>query len=275
MTTTPVWINGVLRSPDDAVIAYDDHGITVGDGVFETLKVVDEQPFALTRHLRRLAASAAAMEIPLPADETIRLGIEQVLATHRGPGFLRLTVTAGPGPLGTPRADLAPTLVIAIRPGEIRTEPTDVITVPWPRNERGALAGVKSTSYGENVIALQRAARRGATEAIFANTHGDLCEGTGSNIFLERQGRLVTPSLRSGCLAGVTRELLLEAGVGEEADVSMADLGTAAEMFLVSTGREVQPIRTVDGRSIGRCPGPLTIAARERWDAEIADQIDP
>ena len=93
-----------------------------------------------------------------------------------------------------------------------------MVTVPWPRNERGALAGLKTTSYAENVVALAEARRRGGTEAIFANLAGHLCEGTGSNVFYVVDGELRTPTLASGCLAGVTRALVLEWCGGVEVD---------------------------------------------------------
>ena len=87
---------------------------------------------------------------------------------------------------------------------------TEVVVVPWPRNEHGALVGLKTVSYGENVVALAFAADRGAGEALFGNLAGNLCEGTGTNVFVGLAGRLVTPPLSSGCLPGVTRDLLLE-----------------------------------------------------------------
>ena len=107
-------------------------------------------------------------------------------------------------------AHASPTLVVALGPLEPRTTPSSAVTVPWPRNERGALAGLKTTSYAENVVALAYADERGGDEAIFANLAGHLCEGTGSNVFYAVGGELRTPTLASGCLAGITRELLLE-----------------------------------------------------------------
>lgn len=276
MTGSPVWVGDRLIDGSAATVPYDDHGVTVGDGVFETVKLTAGVPFALTRHLARLHRSAAAMRIPMPPAEQLTAAIDAVLAHHvGGAGFLRITVTAGPGPLGSNRGDLSPTLIVAVRPGEIRVKPTDVVIAPWTRNERGALTGVKSTSYGENVVALAVAADADASEALFANTAGNLCEGTGSNVFVGFGDRLVTPPLSSGCLAGVTRELVLEAGIGEEADVPMASLAEATEMFLASTGREVQPVRRLDGRELRFCPGPLTVAARQAWLDRIAPLIDP
>jgi branched-chain amino acid aminotransferase len=264
--------------PTDAVVAYDDHGLTVGDGVFETVKLLDDgRPFALTRHLDRLARSLDAMRLP-PVDlDRLRRAAEDVSAEYATGGFLRITVTAGQGPLGSPRGDGAGTVVVAVRPGSVREEACDVVVVPYLRNERGALAGVKSTSYAENVIALADAAAAGAEEALFANTAGMLCEGTGSNVFVVLDDRLVTPPLSSGCLAGVTRALVLEllGAAAVEEDVPMERFGEATEAFLVSTGREVQPVRAVDGRTLPSGPGPHTAAAREAWVAAYGRPDSP
>src|SRR4029453_16325426 len=114
-------------------------------------------------------------------------------------------------PLGSARGDAKDgTVTVLTGPPAAWEESAAVAIAPWPRNERGATAGLKTTSYAENAIALAWAVERGASEAIFANTTGALCEGTGSNVFVSFDGRLVTPPLSAGCLAGVTRELLLE-----------------------------------------------------------------
>ena len=139
-----------------------------------------------------------------------------------------------------------------------------VATVPWPRNERGALAGLKTTSYAENVVALAEARRRGADEAVFANLAGHLCEGTGSNIFYAVDGELRTPTLASGCLAGVTRRLLVEWVGAREVDEPIEVVAHADEVFLASTTRDVQPVSHWDERDLGE-PGPLTRAAAQTW----------
>jgi branched-chain amino acid aminotransferase len=149
-----------------------------------------------------------------------------------------------------------------------------VHVVPWTRNERGPLAGVKSTSYAENVVALDVALAHGASEALFANNADDLCEGTGANVFVVLDDRLVTPPLRSGCLAGVTRALVLDllGDTADEADVPMARLAEVTEMFLVSTAREVQPVTTVTGLGhelLLTQPGPRTAATRAAWVAQF------
>jgi branched-chain amino acid aminotransferase len=136
-----------------------------------------------------------------------------------------------------------------------------VAVAPWPRNERSPLAGLKTVSYAENVIALRWARERGADEAVFGNLGGRLCEGTGTNVFVGVGGHLATPPLASGCLAGVTRDLLLELGVAGEEDLPLAALADADEAFLTSSTRDVQAISTVDGSALLATQGPLTKAA--------------
>lgn len=207
-----VWVNGqLLDDPLSPAISVADHGFTVGDGVFEAIKVIDGKPFALQAHLERLDYSAAGLGLPLPDHDQIVQGISAVLdARQPGLSRLRVTYTAGIAPMGSGRGEEANTLVVVAAPLEPGAATAEVVTVPWPRNERGPTAGLKTTSYAENVVALAYAADRGASEAIFANTGGNLCEGTGSNVFYVVDGELRTPTLASGCLAGITRGLILE-----------------------------------------------------------------
>ncbi|GGT06922.1 4-amino-4-deoxychorismate lyase [Planobispora rosea] len=274
---TPVWVNGKLIDPAEAVVSVFDHGLMVGDGVFETVKCVNGASFALTRHLDRLRLSAERMDLPEPDTEAIAEGVRACLAEAPAwtLGRIRITYTSGPGPLGSDRGDQGTTTVIIV--GEQKPFPAtaDVVVVPWPRNERGALAGVKSTSYGDNARALFHAKARGGGEAIFENTAGNLCEGTGSNVFVVRDGRLVTPTLGSGCLAGVTRGLVLEWCGGVEEDVPLSALYEAEEAFLTSTTRDVQPIRAVDGTVLPAAPGPITAKAMRVFAERSGADLDP
>ncbi len=187
---------------------------------------------------------------------------------------LRITYTAGDAPLGSDRGETGPTLVVAISGMKPWPESAAVITVPWPRNERSPLAGVKSTSYAENVLALARAHEHGAGEALMPDTQGRLCEGTGSNVFLVLDGRLITPTLATGCLAGVTRDLVLEWVGAEEVDVPMSALEDAEEVFITSSTRDVQPVHRVDARSLV-APGPLTASVRAAFDRRSRADVDP
>lgn len=262
------WMNGrLLTDPTAPVVGATDHGLTVGDGVFEAIKVVDGQPFALTRHLERMARSAKGLGLSAPDDARVREGVHAVLAAeHHALGRIRITYTGGPSPLGSNRGDAEPTLIVVADAMGEWPETTTVATVPWPRNERGALAGLKTTSYAENVVALAHAAEKGATEAIFANLAGHLCEGTGSNVMYVVDGELRTPSLAGGCLAGVTRALVLEWYGGVEVDEPIEVMKHASEAFLVSTTRDVQGISSWDGRELP-APGPVTADVRALWRA--------
>src|SRR6478609_4480157 len=150
------WVNGqLLADPRSPAVAVSDHGLTVGDGVFEAIKVVDGRPFALTRHLERLGRSAAALGLPAPDVAGLHEAVTEVLAQESLPlGRIRITYTGGPAPLGSGRGDAPATMIVVAAPMDPPPVTTAAISVPWPRNERGVLAGVKSTSYAENVVAL-------------------------------------------------------------------------------------------------------------------------
>jgi len=273
-----VWINGELLPDDDARVSVFDHGLVVGDGVFETIKVAAGVPFAMTRHLQRLRKSALGLGLPEPDLEAIRVGAMEVAAAAGPPPLarMRITFTAGRAPLGSERTAGSPaTAIVAMAAQPFPAAAVDVVTVPWPRNERGALSGLKTTSYGENVRALAYANERGGSEAIFANTIGQLCEGTGTNIFVVKGGRLLTPPLASGCLAGVTRALVIEWAGAEEQDLPFDALAEADEAFLSGTTRDVQPIRNVNGNPLPATPGPVTKKAAEIFNLRAAEHVDP
>ncbi|GAC1477111.1 MAG: aminodeoxychorismate lyase [Acidimicrobiales bacterium] len=272
------WVMGNMTEAAAAVVSAFDHGLTVGDGVFETVKILRARPFASTRHLERLERSALGLGLPAPDLRTVRAAMDAVIAANAvvDDAVLRVTYTAGRGPLGSARwTDAAPTLVIAAARMRPWARTSAVSCVPWPRNERGALSGLKTTSYGENVVALAAAHRAGADEAIFANTRGELCEGTGTNIFVAVGGRMLTPPLASGCLAGVTRDLVLETGLAEEDDIPVAARHGATEAVLTSTTRDVHPIAAVDSQALPAAPGPLTATIAHTVAELAAGVIDP
>jgi len=271
-----VWVDGALHDGPAARVSVFDHALLTGDGVFETLRVYGGVPFAARRHLDRLARSAAGMRLPVPDPYELRLAMAEVVAANGlSEGRLRVTVTGGPGPLGSDRGGAAPTVIVAGASMPPWPPTTDVAVVPWPRNERGALVGLKTVSYGENVVALAHARDRGAGEAVFGNLAGNLCEGTGTNVFVAVGGRLVTPPLASGCLPGVTRDLLLELVPVVEEDLPLPALADVDEAFVSSSTREVQPIRAVDGRPLPAAPGPLTAAAAAAFADLVARELDP
>ncbi len=277
--TMRAWMDGVLVGHAPALRA-DDHGFTVGDGVFETCSVRGGEVFALTRHLRRLTTSARGLGLADPDLELVRDGIAEVLdGPPLGFGRLRITVSSGPGPLGSERADVPQTVVVLAAPVARPLASTAVVVSPWVRNERSAVVGLKTTSYAENAVALADARRRGGSEALMANTRDELCEGTGSNVLLALDGELVTPPLESGALAGITRELLLlwadDEGLAiTERPVAIADVHLASEVALLSSTRDVQPVHALDGRAL-LAPGPLTRRAIALFGRRANQGMDP
>ncbi|MER5639862.1 aminotransferase class IV [Kitasatospora sp. NPDC002227] len=270
-----IWVNGTLAEDTAATLSVLDHGLTTGDGVFETVKAVAGQPFALNRHLDRLTRSARGLGLADPDHGQVRAGVAQVLAAHPMPlGRVRITYTGGIAPLGSERSGSPTSLVVAMSSAAPRPDTTAVVTVPWRRNEHSAVAGLKTTSYAENVVALAAAHRAGASEALFANTAGQLCEGTGSNVFVVLGGRLLTPPLSSGCLAGITRELVLEWTGAEEAELPLDVLERAEEIFLTSTLRDVQAVTKADDRTLAG-PGPVTLKAMAQFAERAADSLEP
>ncbi|MEU3610586.1 aminodeoxychorismate lyase [Streptomyces sp. NPDC035033] len=271
-----IWVNGGLYDEEAARVSVLDHGLTVGDGIFETVKAERGETFALTLHLERLTRSARGLGLPDPDLDEVRRACAAVLEANPVElGRLRITYTGGLSPLGSERGDAGPGLVVAVGGTSRRPDTTAVVTVPWTRNERGALTGLKTTSYGENVVALARAHERGASEALFANTAGRLCEGTGSNVFVVLDGRIHTPPVSSGCLAGITRALVAEWTGAVETDLPLEVLESAEEIFLTSTLRDVQAVHRVDGRGLAGAPGPVTAKAMRIFEERAAADRDP
>lgn len=279
-TNARVWVNGDLVDPVGPSLSALDHGVTVGDGVFETVKIVAGEPFALTRHHDRLMRSARGLGLADPDLEVISKGVAAVLD---GPvidfGRLRFSVTGGVGPLGSDRDDSALTYIVLAAP--VPRPPTSgkVTVVPFTRNERSAVAGLKTTSYAENVVALARAREVGAIEAVFANTRGELCECTGSNIFVVVDGEVHTPPLDSGALAGITRELTIEWAEKNGIPVRQAALpidvlDRAEEVFITSTTKDVLAVHAVDDRGL-EAPGPVTARLQDIFRRSAAEGMDP
>lgn len=298
MSEIRVWVDGRRVDSGPAVAALD-HGVTVGDGVFETAKIVNGEVFAKTRHHDRMDRSLAGLGLGTLDRAKVEEGIEAVLAD--GPiafGRLRYTVTGGPGPLGSDRLDGPMTYIVTASEVPLSPESTTVAVVPWVRNERAATVGLKTTSYAENVIALAAAKELGGSEAIFANTAGLLCEGTGSNIFVVKDDVVLTPSLTTGPLAGITRALtiewLREEGIEvREDDLKLDVLADCDEIWLTSSTRDVQAVtgfRVVSGvdslagrveaaeladRTLGDEPGPVTARAQEIFARLGRERMDP
>lgn len=239
--TPVVWVDGsfvAAPATTPAVAALDD-GVLVGRGVFETLSIRHGVAFARRRHLQRLQRSAVIVGIATDV-ERVERGIDAVLSRWGArDGRLRVTATAG-GAVIVAANGVLPTDAVAT-----------VVVAPWPRNEHSPLAAAKTTAYVDNVLAFDYARECGATEALFLNTRGEVCEGSRTNIFAVCDGRLLTPPLSAGCLAGVTRALVLEYGGAVEASLDLSQIATATEAFLTSALRGAQPIATIDGSAVG------------------------
>lgn len=293
-----VWVNGE-RVDEGPALAALDHGVTVGDGVFETAKLVDNRVFALTRHHDRMDRSLRGLGLPSLDRSRVEEGIASVLAEEPIElGRLRYTVTAGPGPLGSDRLGGPMTYIVSAGAAPKPPVTTAIAVVPWVRNERAATVGLKTTSYAENVVALAAAKQLGGSEAIFANTSGLLCEGTGSNIFLVVDGVVLTPSLATGPLAGITRALTMEWLTEEglqvvEDDIPLSLLAEADEVWVTSSTRDIQPVdairvvpsvatlagtlpaASVSERTFGDAPGRITAQAQEIFARVSVERFDP
>jgi branched-chain amino acid aminotransferase len=280
-----VYVNGVVTDARDAVVPVFDHGFLYGEGVYETLRTYSGEPFLFDRHFARLRHSAAqmALDVPLSGDELLA----RVRATMRaadGPAsgavgsdgtsdaYIRILLTRGVGELTYNLAACpVPTLVIIVKPyvaplERTFTEGIRVSLVSVRRNHPAALNPmIKSNNLLNNALAMQEAISRGAEEALMCNQAGEIVECSQSNVFVVRQGLLLTPPLEAGLLPGITRgfvlELASELGLDtRERGITPAELLGADEVFLTGTTREVTPVVYVDDARIadGR-PGRLTM----------------
>ncbi|OFX12009.1 MAG: 2-keto-4-methylthiobutyrate aminotransferase [Alphaproteobacteria bacterium RIFOXYD12_FULL_60_8] len=259
-----VFINGRLVPFEDASIALNDRGFTLGDGVFETLRVRNGVPLRREAHLARLQSGSALLGIPCPTD--LSEAMDSVLAANgHGEGVMRLTLTRGPGPRGLlPPDPPHPTVVIAVTPlpppmPAVRA----VIAETTRRNEHSPLCRCKTLNYLDNVLARLEAERHGANEAILLNTEGLLAETTVANLFVVKDGAVLTPRLSDGALPGVLRGVLIPALKARECGLTVEDLLTADEVF-VSNSLGVRPVLWVGERQIGDgAEGPITRRAKD------------
>jgi branched-chain amino acid aminotransferase len=260
-----VWLNGRIVDEGDACISPADHGFLLGDGVFETLRSYAGRLPTLGDHLERLAAGARALRITLPPLGDLERGASELLsASGLDDARVRITVTSGAGPPGLARGEAEPTVLITVAPLPERPGAATAVVTPWVHAERRPLVGVKTISRAESVIALAYARERGADEALFLNTAGNVCEATTANVFAIRGGLVATPPRTAGCLAGITREQVLRLCGAlnvavEEKNLPARVLQTADELFLTSSTRGVQALVAVDSIAVADGePGPLT-----------------
>jgi len=253
-----VMIDGTLRTPAEAVIPVRDDGILRGDGAFEVLRLYAGRPFGLAEHLERMARTCAVIHLDFPASELER-DIAAVIE-RAGPvdANLRFVLTRGGRRivLLEPVPDWPPVSL-----GIVRYTPT------------GILDGTKTLSYAANMLATRWAQARGHDEALLVHPGGWLLEGPISSIFLVLDGVLVTPALDDGILASITRRFIVDAIDVDVRRVYEEELGRCEEAFMVSSSREVQAVRRIEGRTMP-APGPVTSAAAEAYRGVVARALD-
>lgn len=273
-------INGNVVPAEEARVSVLDTGFTFGDGVYETLRTYAGRPFELGRHLRRLRASAARLGFDIPAgDDELRARLRALLErAGNAESFIRMIVTRGVGDCSYrfERVE-GPTVVMFVRPHEAPPESTyvagvDVTIATLRRNHPQALdPAIKSINLLNNVLAVREAQARGAVEAILLNHRGEVAEGASSNVFAVRGGRVITPPLDAGILAGITRAIVIEVAPAtghrvHEEPLALDALRAADEAFITSSLKEVAPIRAIDGRPLGTGrPGPITLALLQAY----------
>jgi branched-chain amino acid aminotransferase len=285
-----IYVDGALRSREDAKVSVFDHGLLYGDGVFEGIRIYNRRIFRLDAHLDRLYASAQALALTIPLERAAMAeAIEAtVRANRREDGYIRVLVTRGVGELGIdPLSCPTPSVIIIV---------TDVRVYPRERYARGVKVitsatrqvsheavdpRVKSLNYLKNVLAKIDAQRAGADEALMLNAEGFIAECSADNIFVIRHGALATPAPLDGALEGITRGVVLqlaaEANIpAREARLARYDVYTADECFVSGTGAEIMPVVEVDGRTIGSgSPGPLTRRLADAFHALVRSEGTP
>ena len=275
-----IWINGELYDKKDAKISVYDHGLLYGDGVFEGLRSYGGRVFRLERHLTRLwnSAKAILLEIPVSREEISR-AIDETLKTNGlEDAYVRLTVTRGAGSLGFDPDHAADPQVIIITdhitvyPEELYRQGLEIVTASTQRNHPLALnPRIKSLNYLNNILAKIECKQAGCMEALMLNHKGEVAECTADNIFLVRDGVVLTPPTDAGILAGITREALIELArdsgrAVREDPITRHDVYIADEVFLTGTAVEVIAVVKVDSREIGTGkPGPVTRDLTERF----------
>ena len=261
-TSAPVAsVDGVIMAAADATIPATDEGLLRGDGVFEVVRVYEGRPFALEAHLERLQRSAANVRLGLDV-EAVRADANRLLA-HVGaaPGhdMLRIVLTRGGRRLLL--TEPLPPTPDRVRLASITYAPTRV------------LDGVKSLSYGANMLASRIARERGFDDALLVSPHGRVLEAPTSTIFWVKDGSILTPPLGDHILASITRALIIELAGARESACTLADLAEADHAFLASTVREVQPVGAIDAHTFAD-DGPLTAQVAAQIAEHIRSELD-
>ena len=277
---TQLWCNGQWIDAMDFAASPTDRGMTVGLGLFETILAIDGLPVFADRHLQRLRAGCERLgwQPELSEMETLMRELIQRNELDSGRARLRLAISGGSGKVQDLALGADHVIWMTALPVGVPPPSTTAHLSPWPRNEFSPLAGLKCASYAENLIALEHAHRQGFEETVFLNTSGQVCEAATSNLFLVRDGEIITPSLESGCLPGVMRSLTLElaAWLGipcQERAVAAEELHLADELFLTSAIRGIMGLSKFANRDLPT--GAVTAKLREAWNAALARKTRP
>ncbi len=262
-----------------------DRGFTLGDGLFETIRVRDGRPLLLDLHLARLRAGAGRIGLSrVPDDETLSGAICMTLEANRlSDAAVRLTVSRGvPANRGlSSKPEPAPSLVVHAQPfagypAELYSRGMRAVISSIPRNERSPLARIKALSYLDNVLARREADASGVEEALMLNTAGHLVCASAANLFLSRGETLHTPDPESGVLPGTVRGLVLAELAPQmgltvvERPVRTEELATSDEAFLTSALLSVMPLTEVDGLPVGTgVPGPISSGLRAKLEEAL------
>ncbi|HPJ39993.1 MAG TPA: branched-chain-amino-acid transaminase [Spirochaetota bacterium] len=280
-----IYIDGRIVPKEEAFVSVYDHGLLYGDGIFEGIRIYSGTVFRLKEHIDRLyeGARVVMLQIPLSPEEMEKAVLDTVAASGKENGYIRLVVTRGKGDLGiSPATCPKPSVIIIVDdiqlyPKEYYEKGIRVITAAIRRNTVDSLdPRVKSLNYLNNILAKMQAQQAGCLEAVMLDRHGYVTECTGDNIFIVKQGCLITPPVTRGALDGITRRTVIElAETGgipvREGDIALFDLYTADECFLTGTGAEMIPVTEIDGRTVGDGrPGSVTFRLREMFRKEIA-----
>ncbi len=281
-----IWIDGKLVPKAEARVSVYDHGLLYGDGVFEGIRQYNGRIFEKDAHIDRLFESAQGIRLKMPYTRAqISDALEEAVAANKlRDCYIRLVVTRGTGYLGvSPKNCIAPvTFIIAdsiqMYPEEMYKNGMSIITASVTRNHPNAISPrIKSLNYLNNVLAKWEALDAGVSEALMLNHMGFVCECTGDNIFIVKNGELLTPPAEAGILLGITRGVVMalarKAGVTVlEKNLSRQDVYVAEECFLTGTGAEIVPVAKVDSRAIGTGkPGPMTLRLLEAFHKKVRE----
>lgn len=280
-----VYLNGSFLPREEAKISLSDRGLLLGDGLFETMRAYEAQVFRFDRHFERLRRSIELLKIPFSSSkEAVWEALDRLLEVNQlRDAYIRLMVWRGEGVGLDPETCSSSHLAIIARPfapypPELYEYGMKGALVSIRQNEGSPLSRMKSLSFLPNIIAKMEAKAKGADEGILLNTKGSVAEGTSSNLFLVLKGQLLTPSLESGILPGITREAVLELARGEgitaiEREITLLELMSSEEVFLTNTLMEVMPMTSIDGCPIGDGrPGPITKRLTNAYQGLVAEE---